>query len=104
MGATDRFPRRPPGNCLERSLAAYRLLLSAGARPELRVGVRRGDGPGAVMKGHVWLVLDGQPVAESTSAVEGFTPILRFDADGFAERLGPPPAPTSPGRATLWVP
>src|ERR671919_697070 len=23
MGATDRFPRRPPANCLERSLAAY---------------------------------------------------------------------------------
>src|SRR3989442_1648000 len=36
--------RYSPGNCLDRSLVAYRYLSQAGADPELRVGLRRGDG------------------------------------------------------------
>jgi hypothetical protein len=88
MSAIDRFPRRAPANCYERSLAAYRLLGKAGARPELRIGVRR---PGAGrLDGHVWVILDGQPVAETSAFIEQFTPILRVDADGCFEPLGSP--------------
>jgi hypothetical protein len=87
MSAKDRFPRRPPANCYERSLAAYRLLGAVGARPELRVGVRR-PGVGAI-DGHVWVVLDGRPVAEAAGFIEQFTPILTVDADGHFIPLGP---------------
>jgi hypothetical protein len=96
MSATDRFPRRPPANCYERSLVAYRLLGDAGARPELRIGVRR---PGAgTLDGHVWVVLDGQPVAETPAFIEQFTPILRVDADGRFEPVGSAPAPSADRR------
>jgi len=86
LSARGRFPGRPPGNCYDRSFAAYRLLGAAGARPELRVGVRRPGG--RTLDGHVWVVLDGHAVAETPAFIEQFTTILRVDAAGRFEPLG----------------
>lgn len=88
MSSRLRFPRRAPANCLERSLAAYRLLGEAGSRPELMVGVRRlpagqrRNGATRPVDGHVWIVLDRQPAAETAAFIDTFTPVLRVDADG----------------------
>jgi hypothetical protein len=98
MTANDRFPWRAPANCLERSLAAYRLLAAAGAAPELRVGVRRVADSQAV-DGHVWVVVDGQPIAEAAGFAEQFTAVLRFNADGSVQRLGHAGAETPSGPA-----
>ena len=87
MCSRERFPKRAPANCLERSLAAYRLLAAAGARPELLIGVRRGPDAGA-LNGHVWVVLDNQPAGEEAAAVATFTPVLRVDANGRIEATG----------------
>jgi hypothetical protein len=75
-----RFPRRPPSNCLERALGAYRLLCRAGATPELVIGMRRG--PGDAIEGHTWVVVDGRPLGEEEGALAGFARILAFDAQG----------------------
>lgn len=74
-----RFPFRPPGNCLERSLGAYRLLCEAGANPELVVGVRRGD---TGVNGHVWVTVNGTPAGEKAGDLAAFTTIVTFDATG----------------------
>ncbi len=79
LGATGSFPRRAPGNCLERSLGAYRLLCAAHAAPTLVVGVRRSDASG--VEGHVWVVVDGRPLAERPGEVTTYTQILTFDPD-----------------------
>lgn len=79
MTAGGRFPRRAPGNCLERSLGAYRLLCTWGASPEIVVGVRRGSPLG--VEGHVWVVVDGRPFAEAQGALDGYVTIARYDAD-----------------------
>ena len=80
LDATGRFPRRAPGNCLERSLGAYRLLCAANAGPTLVVGLRQSDTLG--VEGHVWVVVDGRPLAERPSLVSTYTQILTFDPDG----------------------
>jgi Transglutaminase-like superfamily len=66
-------------NCLERSVLAYRYLSRAGADPILVSGVSRR--PGGIA-GHVWVLLDGQPVHESPDAVAEFVPVVRFGAGG----------------------
>jgi Transglutaminase-like superfamily len=81
-----RFPRRPPSNCLERSLAAYRLLCRAGAQPELVIGMKRATG--GRIEGHTWVVVDGRPLGEDTDALAGFAPVLAFDARG-RQTIGP---------------
>lgn len=53
------------GNCLERSLALYRMLAQLGAAPVLVVGFRRED---ERLLGHAWLTLDGEPVGEPQPA------------------------------------
>jgi hypothetical protein len=78
--STGRFPSRPPSNCLERSLGAYRLLCLAGAQPELVIGMKRG--PGDRIEGHTWVVVDGRPLGETAGAVAGFARVLAFDARG----------------------
>ena len=98
MSAQGRFPRRAPANCYERSLVAYRLLATAGAQPELRIGVRR-PGEGS-LDGHVWVVLEGQPVAEAAAFIDRFTPILRVDAAGHFEPLGSTSTPAGDQRWT----
>ena len=77
---SGRLPRRPPANCLERSLGAYRLLCRAGASPALVVGMRRGSRTG--VDGHVWVVVDGRPLAENETFLAGFGRVLAFDASG----------------------
>jgi hypothetical protein len=93
MTAHGTFPRRAPGNCLERSLAAYRMLCAAGAAPTLMVGFRRGVSDDVL--GHVWVVVDGRPLAERPDRVSTYTPILSYDADGRPHATGGGPASLS---------
>jgi len=80
FGRTGRPPWRAPANCLERSLGAYRLLCSAGAAPEIVVGIRRGAEGG--VDGHVWVVVDGRPLGEDEAFTAGYARVLAFDAAG----------------------
>jgi hypothetical protein len=75
-----RAPRRPPANCLERSLGAYRMLCEAGAAPQIVVGMRRGAG--TRVEGHVWVVVEGRALAEDDAFIATFSRVLAFDADG----------------------
>ena len=79
MASTHRFPRRAPGNCLERSLGAYRMLCAAGSRPDVVVGVRRAKGG---VEGHVWLTVDGRPIAERPEFLATFSIVVTYDATG----------------------
>jgi hypothetical protein len=72
---------RPPGSCLERSLLAYRYLSTAGADPQLLVGVRRDDRD---LVGHAWVLVDGSPLYESSASLESFVPVVAFAPDGSA--------------------
>jgi hypothetical protein len=93
IARAGRLPRvRLPGNCLDRSLAFYRLLVSAGASPMLVVGLRAA-GP-TPFAGHVWLRLDGEELGESFDAHGAFAQVLSFDARGRASTE----APSSGGR------
>jgi hypothetical protein len=74
-----RFPFRPPANCLERSLSAYRILCRGGAAPQLVIGFRTAS---AGMEGHVWLTVNGRAMAESVTDLDGYTPALIFDSEG----------------------
>lgn len=74
----DRFPFRPPSNCLERSLGAYRMFCGANAAPELVVGFR--TSPTHRIEGHVWVRVDGRPVAECVETLNSYTAIVIFDA------------------------
>jgi hypothetical protein len=96
----QRFPLRAPGNCLERSLGAYRLLCAQGSDPQLRVGIAvndqlhnaqlpksqlpKGQLPNAQlsMRGHVWVEVDGRPFGERPGDLDGLTPVVTFGADG----------------------
>jgi hypothetical protein len=75
--------RDRPGNCLDRSLVAYRYLSGAGADPALRVGLRRGDG---LLKGHAWVTVDDQPVEESPEPLEEFAQVVTFHGEGASSR------------------
>ena len=79
----QRFPFRAPGNCLERSLGAYRLLCAHGSDPRLRVGIS-GAPP---MRGHVWVEVDGGPFGERPGDLDDLTPVVTFGADGRAHTL-----------------
>lgn len=70
------------GNCLERGLIAYRYLSAAGAEPTLVVGIARDDRSG--VRGHAWVLLDGQPAGESVHAVSDFAVMLTFTPGGVA--------------------
>lgn len=73
-------------NCLERSLLAYRFLTKLDARPELVIGMRKGSDE---MLGHVWVLLEGEPVHETPELLAGFVPMLVFDHKGRASRSAP---------------
>lgn len=70
---------RSGGNCLERGLIAYRYLCEAGADPMLVVGIGRGE-RGVV--GHAWVLIEGCPVGESSSALGMYTPVFAFASTG----------------------
>jgi hypothetical protein len=67
------------GDCLHRSLLLYRELSGAGANPLLTIGFRRDD---AGLKGHAWVVVDGEPVAETRDSLAAFTAALTYTAGG----------------------
>jgi hypothetical protein len=69
------------GNCLERGLLAYRFLGGANASPTLVVGVARAE-QGDGIRGHAWVLVDGQPAGESLASLGDFTVIVTFDAAG----------------------
>jgi hypothetical protein len=84
------FKTRPPGsrdNCLERALVTYRYLCQAGARPELVMGVARGE---KGVHGHAWVAVDGHPVHDTAGELARFEPVLRFGSDGSLVRLPRP--------------
>jgi hypothetical protein len=64
-------------NCLERSLLLYRFLAEANLDPRLVMGVRRENGE---TDGHVWIEVDGRPLADSTTS--RYRPVLVFGAGG----------------------
>jgi hypothetical protein len=70
-------------DCLQRSLVLYRELSRMGANPTLVVGFRRS---GDALLGHVWVLSEGQIVAESARDLAAFTPVCQFGRDG---RLSP---------------
>ena len=80
MSAAGAFPYRPPANCLERSLAAYRLLCRRNARPELVIGVRYS--PQRSVEGHVWVRVDGRALGERPDDIQTYTAVVTFDAAG----------------------
>jgi transglutaminase superfamily protein len=82
------------GNCLERSLVAYRYLAQLRADPTLVVGV---DRSGSEVRGHVWVLVDGVPVHDSPERVEGHTALVCFGPGG--ERTGNGGASSSLARA-----
>ena len=77
------------GNCLERSLIAYRYLCAAGAHPTLVIGVGRGA-VGVI--GHAWVLVDGQLVGEPQSAIAPYTRAFAIGPDGHLD-AEPPRAP-----------
>lgn len=84
-GASVRLgPWRVPGNCLERSLVLYRLLIASGARPHLVIGMKPGHthAGSACAPGHVWITLGGQVVGAREDDEPGFVPVVAFDAAG----------------------
>ena len=89
-------------NCLERSLVSYRFLSQAGADAELAFGVARDrDDP---VRGHAWVRLDGEPVHDSSVALERFEELGAFGQRGALSpsrgHSGAPAAtPPLPGRS-----
>jgi hypothetical protein len=67
-------------NCFERSLIAYRYLSALNAGPRLVVALRS---TGPASEGHVWVTIDGRPVAGED--VSAFTPLFELGPHG--ERL-----------------
>ena len=63
------------GDCLERSLVAYRYLARAGAPPRLSIGFDRDDGR---VEGHAWVTVDGRPVAESEESLRRYVEVASF--------------------------
>jgi hypothetical protein len=70
---------RSGGNCLERSLLAFRYLGASGAQPTLVVGLAPS---GSRMIGHAWVLLDGRPVGETNDELRRFTAVMAFACDG----------------------
>lgn len=80
LSSTAAFPFRAPGNCLERSLGAYRLLCARHACPELVIGVRHTSQ--RAVEGHVWVRVDGRALAERPHDVQSYTAVVAYDATG----------------------
>jgi hypothetical protein len=67
------------GDCLQGSLALYRVLSRAGANPRLVVGFRRES---SAVSGHAWVEIDGVCVLESSPSLRGFVPAFAFGQEG----------------------
>jgi hypothetical protein len=85
---SERLTRRRPsfhGNCLERSLLAYRYLAETNADPRLVIAVSaREDG----VVGHAWVTVDDRPVHDSDADVGEFAPIAEFGTGGLVVKAG----------------
>lgn len=89
LASQARFPRRAPGNCLERSLGAYRMLCTVNADPTLIVGLKR---TASGLIGHVWVLVDGRALAERPEDVSMYTPVVAFDSSARQRAFGGSPA------------
>lgn len=65
--------------CYPRSLLVFRFLAEAGARPVLRIGMRR---RGDAIEGHAWVVVDGGPVDEPPDEVAAYQVIFEIVSEG----------------------
>lgn len=74
---------RLPGNCLNRNLALFRLLVSAGASPSLVVGMRSDARNG--IGGHVWIRLEGESLDDMGDDQQAFAEFVVFDSHGCPE-------------------
>lgn len=72
-----RVPRRH--NCLERSLITYRFLSELNANPVLTVAMKRDH---EALRGHAWVVVDGNALAEHPQTTAAFAPVIRFGSRG----------------------
>lgn len=70
------------GNCLERGLIVYRFLGALDAEPLLVVGI--GHGERGDIRGHAWVIVDGQPVGESLDSLSEFSSVVTFGPGGTA--------------------
>ena len=77
----SRLSRASGGNCLERSLILYRYLARANADPNLVVGMGKSD----EFLGHVWVIVDGQPLFESPETLRTYAEVVRFGVGGARE-------------------
>jgi hypothetical protein len=64
------------GDCLERSLVAYRFMLRAGAHPTLFLGFEHAP---PRRSGHAWVTVEGEPLLETSEALERFAPVAVFE-------------------------
>jgi hypothetical protein len=67
------------GDCLQGSLALYRVLSRAGSNPRLVVGFRRES---SALAGHAWIEIDDTCVIEAPPSLHGFVPALAFGPEG----------------------
>ncbi|MDR1991106.1 MAG: lasso peptide biosynthesis B2 protein [Acidobacteriaceae bacterium] len=70
------------GPCLERSLIVHRYLAALGAHPTLVIGVATGESATNPLRGHAWVVVDGEAVDETPQSLAGFHAVVEFEADG----------------------
>jgi hypothetical protein len=70
-------------HCLQRSLLLYRELSGMGAGPSLVVGFGRTNDQ---LRGHAWVLVRGQPVAEPLEWLSTLSPTVVFGPDG--RRIG----------------
>ena len=66
-------------DCLQRSLLLYRELSRVGADPMLIVGFRRAENG---LRGHAWVIVDGEALAEEAPASAQFVPTFGFGRGG----------------------
>jgi transglutaminase superfamily protein len=76
------MPWSDRGSCLERSLVTYRYLTAVSANPTLVIGMAPRSETFDLVHGHVWVVVDGQPVGESEASLSDFHAVMKFDASG----------------------
>jgi hypothetical protein len=76
------MPWSDRGSCLERSLVTFRYLTALRANPTLVIGMAPRSQEFDLIHGHVWVVVDGQPVGESAASLSEFHPVMTFDAAG----------------------
>jgi hypothetical protein len=72
-------------NCLTRSLLVYRYLSRETTGLRLVVGIHRTEGE---LRGHAWVTMGGEPVAENADSLAEFVPVIAFGANGVGSRLG----------------